>query len=194
MTTNKMQLFNIVIAALLIGAPAMAADSGAGTPPGVDGKMTASKNLGGGGGACQKGGHCGGGARMNLSDAQLEKMGSLKNKYADSTSAEKAQLGTLFRQMKDVISKPEIDRAQAVALQSKINAVKDDLSTARLNLKLDEIAVLTPDQREQIHHRMLEREAFGGGQRHHGHFGRGGHEGHGGHGGHSGSGPRQDKA
>ncbi|MBX9725306.1 MAG: hypothetical protein K2X81_28135, partial [Candidatus Obscuribacterales bacterium] len=153
----------------------------------------ASKNLGGG--ECQKGGHCGGGPRMNLTDAQLEKMSSLKNKFEDSTSAEKVQLGSLFRQMKDVFSKPEVDRQQAIALQTKINTVKNDLSTARLNLHLDEIAVLTPDQREQIRHRMLEREAFGGaGGHHHGHWGRGGHGGHGEHGGRPGPGPRQDKA
>lgn len=166
MSNIMKQLFNAAIASLLIAAPVLAADGA--TVNGAEGgpdRMTASKRL-----------ECSGSSfrhdkRFSFSDSQLEKMASLKTQFLDKTAGERSELGTLHRQMKDVLSQTQIDRSKAEAIQSKINSIKDDLSNAKLNLKLDEIAALTPEQREQMRHRMLVSEAFGGRFGHHRHFG-----------------------
>jgi Spy/CpxP family protein refolding chaperone len=163
---NK-QVFNALMVSLLIAAPVMAADGS--TASGADGgagRMVASKKLECSGGA---GGH---GPRMNLSDAQLQKMVSLKDQFLDKTGSERTELCNLHRQLKEVLSSSSIDRSRAEGIQAKINSIKDQLSIQKLDLRLDEISTLTPEQREQMQHRMLIGEAFGG---HHG-----GHHRHGG--------------
>jgi len=162
---NK-QVFNALMVSLLIAAPVMAADGS--TASGADGgagRMVASKKLECSGGSCNRG------PRMHLSDTQLQKMVSLKDQFLDKTGSERTELGSLHRQLKEVLSQSTIDRSKAEGIQSKINSVKDQLSIAKLDLRLDEIANLTPEQREQMQHRMLIGEAFGGhhfGQHRHG--------------------------
>jgi Spy/CpxP family protein refolding chaperone len=184
----KNKLFNTAIIALLIAAPAMAADNGTAGGGDLGGRTIAQKRLGGEGGGCQRGGEHG--RKMGFSDSQLEKMGSLKNQFMDKTASERTEMGTLHRQLKEVLSQPTVDRAKAEGLQAKLNSIRDNLSIAKLDLRMDEMSVLTPEQREAMRHRMLVSEAFGGGHfgGHHRHFGGGRHFEHGG-------GPRhQDKA
>lgn len=158
-------LFNIAIACIMVSAPAALAADGT-TPGGApgEGRFSVSKRLAEGGGP-------GGRAKMDFSDEQLQKMGALNNKFKDSIGAQAVQLGSLHRQLKEVFTQPQVDRAKALDIQSKINAIKADLSIAKLNHKLDKMAILTPEQREKMRHRMLVSEAFGGGRG--GHFGRG---------------------
>lgn len=171
---DRKHLFNVAVAGLLIAAPALAANTTSGAP-GAKVPVAAKCD----GGACEKGGgghwNRGGGHHMDLSDAQLEKMSTLRNKFLDSTASQRTELETLYRQMKGVFTRADVDRNQALEIQSKINATKANLATARLNLKLEELSVLTPDQREKLRHRMLVSEAFGG--FHHGGPGRFGHGG-----------------
>jgi len=169
----KNQVFAVVVASLLIAAPVLAADNV--TADGADGGRTvASKRLDCAGGACQRGG------KSSFSDSQLEKMSAIRNQFMDKTGQERSEFGSLHRQLRDVLSQSSIDRSKAEGIQSKINSIKGELSTAKLDLKMDEIAVLTPEQREQLHHRMLASEAMGGGHfSHHRHSG-GRHSHHGG--------------
>lgn len=173
--TDCKHLFNVVVVSLLLAAPALADDTTSGAP---GAKVPVASKCDGG--ACEKADHCGGGGQrghMDLSDAQLEKMSGLRNKFLDSTSAQRTELESLYRQMKGVFTKPEVDRQQALEIQSKINNVKANLSTARLNFKLEELSVLTPEQREKLRHRMLLSESFGGGFHHGGPVRMGGHGG-----------------
>jgi Spy/CpxP family protein refolding chaperone len=186
---NK-QVFNAILVSLLVAAPVLAAnDTSANGADGGSGRMIAQNKVEGGGGSFHRPG-------MRLSDSQLEKIASLKNQYLDKTGGERTELGSLHRQLKEVLSQSSIDRSKAEAIQAKINSLKGELSTAKLDLRIDEISTMTPEQREQMHHHMLVAEAFGGG--HHHHFGGrrehgGGHFEHGG--GHSEhGGGRQDKA
>jgi Spy/CpxP family protein refolding chaperone len=42
-----------------------------------------------------------------------------------------------------------------LSLNEKTNSLKSELSTARVHKMLDAMAVMTPKQKEQIHHHML---------------------------------------
>ncbi len=156
-------LYSLVLSSIMVAAPALAADDTApgATPPE---HFRMSKRLAEGGPE--------GRAKFGLNDDQLQKMSALNNKFKDSIGAQKTQLDSLSRQLKDVFAQPQVDRAKAVDLQSKINALKGELSIAKLNFKIDKLAILTPEQREKIRHRILVSEAIGGG---HSMKGRGGH-------------------
>ncbi|HEY9760560.1 MAG TPA: hypothetical protein V6C97_35700 [Oculatellaceae cyanobacterium] len=111
--------------------------------------------------------------RLGLSDTQLEKVAVLKDKSRTDTAAQKAQLKTLSDQLKLVITKPEINQSEAMQIQSKINDLRSQLSNEKLQERIDFMSILTPEQRENLRHRMLVSEAFGfsGGHRMHHHFG-----------------------
>lgn len=153
MSINK-QLFSLAFIGMMAAVPVIAAESAG--PADLPAKTVASKNLDCADGACHRRGG------MSLSDEQLEKMGALRNKFLDSTSAQRTELESAMRQLKDVFTKSEIDRQKALEIQSRINTLKSDLANARLNFKLESLNVLTAEQREKIRHRMLLSEAFGG--------------------------------
>lgn len=146
-------LYSLVLTSIMVAAPALAADD---TAPGAtqpDHFRMSKRIAEGGPGAREK---------FGLSDDQLEKMSSLNNKFKDSIGAQKTQLGSLHRQLKDVFAQPQLDRAKAVDLQTKINALKAEISIAKLNFKMDKLSILTPEQREKIRHRLLVSQAMGG--------------------------------
>lgn len=185
MTDTKTKIFNIVLASLAVATPVLAAD----TDTKDDAKPSFAKKIG----DC-KDGACERGHRAKFSDEQLQKMSSLKNQFLDNTASKRAELDSLGRQMKDVFTAKDVDRAKANDLESRISAVKADLDKARLNFKLDMLAVLTPEQRDGMRRHMLE-GGFGGHHRHHG-FGHHGHfkGGPGGPGGPGGQASHDDKA
>lgn len=116
---------------------------------------------------------------LALSDDQLEKIAKLRNDLRDSSAGKKAQLQTLHRQLKDALISEKTDKAAVLDINSKMNSLKAELSTARLNARLETLAVLTPEQKAKMRHKALQREAFGckmgmRGKGHHGgHHGRG---------------------
>lgn len=175
MSISMKQVINVALASLFIAAPALAVDSGARSGAETGRPLTA-KKLECGGAPCERAG------KIQFTDSQLEKMSALKNQFMDKSGARFAELGSLHRQLKDVLSQPTIDRSKAESLQAKINTIKSDLSMDKLNLRIEEIGILTPEQREIMHHRMLMSEAFGGRFGHHRHFSGGRHFGHGEHG------------
>jgi len=150
--------------------------------------------------ATEKGECCPGGGQghggFGLTDDQLEKLNSLKERYQASTAAKKAELKVDHTQLRDIMTRPDVDKSAALALQSKVNALRDDLSNQRLGFMLDASQIFTPEQRAKMRHRFLARSTFGGGfggggHRFQGHFrGHGGPGGPGGPGGFHGGGPR----
>lgn len=173
------QLFNLALASMIFAAPALAADGTALSGDSSSGQFKMSKRLAEGGPGAPGGER----RKFGFSDDQLQKMSSLNNKFKDGIATQAVQLGSLHRQLKDVFTQPQVDRAKAVEIQSKINALKADLSIAKLNYKLDKMAILTPEQREKMRHRLLVSQAMGGerGGRHSkGNCGGGGGRGHGG--------------
>lgn len=172
MFKNAQQLFTVALAGIIFAAPVLAADGTANSGDTSGGQFKMSKRLAEGG----PGGPGGERRKMSFSDDQLQKMSSINNKFKDSVGAQFLQLGSLNRQLKETLTQTTVDRSKALDIQTKINALKADLSIAKLNYKLDKMAVLTPEQREHMRHRMLVSQAMGGqGGGHHFKGGRGGH-------------------
>src|SRR5262249_7334001 len=84
--------------------------------------------------------------RLSLSDEQLQKMAALKTQFLETTAPEKVELLSLKRQLKDSFAQNTLDRAQAFAIQNKINALRSKMADQRLTLRLDKFALLTPEQ------------------------------------------------
>lgn len=84
---------------------------------------------------------------LKVTTDQREKLMSLRNQYILDTATKKAELKVAKSQLRAVFKKPTIDRATATSLQTKINSLTSDLSTARLNLKLAAADVFTVEQR-----------------------------------------------
>jgi Spy/CpxP family protein refolding chaperone len=148
--------------------PAMAAD-------GTAGATVTPKFAKGGSDMCAPGmrhsRHGGFSKRLNLSDDQLEKIASLKNDLRTATASQKAQLKSLNFELKSLLLQPTVDKSKAMALEGNINSLKTDLATKRLSFKIDLLAVLTEDQKKELKHMMLAKQAFGGRYHHRGGFG-----------------------
>ena len=113
------------------------------------------------------------GKRLGLTDSQLEKVATLKDKGRVETASQKAQLKALNDQLKVAITKPEVNQAEAMQVQSKINDLRSQLANEKLQQRIDFVAILTPEQKDTLRHKILASEAFGmgGGHRMHHHFG-----------------------
>lgn len=92
---------------------------------------------------------------LKVTAEQREKLANLRNQYILSTAQKKAELTVAKNQLRTVFKQPTIDKAAALSLQTKINGLKADLSTARLSLKLAAADVFTAEQRaafKKMHH------------------------------------------
>lgn len=168
MKIDSQFLVSCLLASSLLGLPAIASE---------DQDNNAGDSVIGMALADNSGEHGGKREHERLSDEQLEKMSTLKNQFEQATIMQKAQLHVLHLQMQELMMKPSVDRSQVLSIQSKINALHDELSTRFLNYRLDKMDILSPAQREQMRHHMLMHNAFGGGW--HGHGGHNGEHGHG---------------
>jgi Spy/CpxP family protein refolding chaperone len=164
----------LLITSTLIGIPAFAADNTCSAGAGVGAANTQVKI---GNAKCSGEGfqrHGGFGKRLGLTYEQLLKISTMKDQYRLSSAGQRAETKVLSDQLKNVLTAPQLDKAQALSIQSKLNDVKDKLSNEKLQFRIDFMSVLTPEQKEIVRHKMLVSEVFGG--EHMGH--RGGQFGH----------------
>ena len=142
-------IHTLAVASLLfIGAPVLADDAQSANP-----QMVAEAHAA----ACTK--------LSPISDEQRKQLSALRDKYELDTAEKKALLHVTGRQLKQVMTSVTVDKSAALALQSKLNALRDDLSNARLSFMLSAGDVFTPEQRAQF--KAMRRQ---GHHRHHGHF------------------------
>lgn len=94
---------------------------------------------------------------LGLSDEQLEKFIVLKGQYEVSTAGKKAELKQKMRQMMNLLTDKDTDKQKALSLQTEINTLRSDLANSRVNFMLDASALMTPEQKKQIRHKMLTR-------------------------------------
>lgn len=99
-----------------------------------------------------------------LSTAQLEKLSALKDKFILDTAQDRAQLKVERHELFSLLSQPTVNKEEVLALASKMNALKNKISDARVNLLLAKSDVLTAEQREKLHDRFLMRSLNGGHQ------------------------------
>ena len=158
------QALSLLVIGATLGLPAFAAGDSKATAPETSQFVASVPNSAcAKSGACMKGSHGRHhGPRISFSDDQLEKFSSIKNQYLAETAPIKTELMSARRQQKDLITKPDSDRSQIIALQDKINGLKSKLSSSSLKYRLDRFAILTPDQQKTIRHKMLVSQAFGG--------------------------------
>lgn len=174
-------LLSVSLAGTLLGMPAFAADDAgqnAVVTPDEDTMIIAEAPGGAPGGERHHGWHHPG---MQLTDDQLSRLADIKEAVREKTAAQRSEMHALRFQLQKALMAPTVDKAGALAIQSKINALHDQIASARLAGRIDAMSVFTPEQREHIRHMMLVRGAFGG-------FGRRGHRKHGGCGGECGGG------
>jgi Spy/CpxP family protein refolding chaperone len=160
---NKNFVKTLLITSTLVGIPAMAAPGNLGsgvekTQLKVGSSCAAHREF-------NKQGSFG--KKLGLTDDQLTKIASLKDQGRVTTAPQKAQLRGLNDQLKDVLTKPELDKQQALSIESKINDLRAQLANERLEQRIDFMSILTPQQKDTLRHKMLVSEAFGGSGGHH---------------------------
>ena len=111
---------------------------------------------------------------LAVTDDQYEKLYSLRNAYLDRIAPKTMQIGQLHRQMKDALVSANLDAKAVSDLGGRINGLKNEIATAKLDRVIASAQVLTPDQRKALHDRMIrhsvEMEHMGGEHGgHHGH-------------------------
>lgn len=83
-----------------------------------------------------------------LTDEQFEKMHSLKNAMLDKVGPKMAELSSLERQLKDVLTGASIDSKKAAELKNKITQAKSDQASIKVEHQIAMAEVLTAEQRK----------------------------------------------
>jgi Spy/CpxP family protein refolding chaperone len=168
---NYRKLLVLSISSLSIVAPAFADTQSGSVEQSVTQTNIADKGGPGGPGGkgkCGAGHHRGMRGGFDLTDAQKEKLFTMKNSLKDAIGPKKLELSKNSRELRDLLTKPSIDRAAIKTTQTKINDLKADIANLMIAFKADFAETLTPEQRQK----MRFAPSFRGG--HHKHFKHGG--------------------
>lgn len=87
---------------------------------------------------------------LDLKASQKALLGKIRDEFTLSTAPKEAELKVAMRQLMELLHSDTVDKQAALALQSKINTLKADLSTARLNMMLASGEVFTPEQKAKM--------------------------------------------
>ena len=87
---------------------------------------------------------------LALTDDQYEKMYNLRNDFLDKLGPKMAEVSSLERHMRDVLTSPSIDAKKAAELKTKLAAAKSDLTEMKSDMQLQMAQVLTADQRKHL--------------------------------------------
>ena len=85
-----------------------------------------------------------------FSDDQLERLYKIKTDFADKSSAKMAELKTQEQTLQDLLTQSDFDKNKAQTIQSKINALNDDLANLNLDRQVSVLNCLTPNQRKEL--------------------------------------------
>ena len=99
-----------------------------------------------------------------LSDEQYEKLFQLKNDFLDKAGPKLAQLKVTERDMLDLMTQPQMDKAKVKDLQSKINNEKAELANMRIDHRMSTLEVLTAAQRKELRSHIVQGSSWGMGQ------------------------------
>jgi Spy/CpxP family protein refolding chaperone len=92
---------------------------------------------------------------LELTDEQMEKLVDLRLDYEIKIAEKEAQLMSNMKQMALLMTSTKTDKEAIMALNGKTNSLRADLDTARVQKMIAAMDIMTPKQKEQIHHRML---------------------------------------
>jgi Spy/CpxP family protein refolding chaperone len=82
-----------------------------------------------------------------ITDTQRQALSALRDKYELDTAENKALLHVTQRQLRRTVTATTVDKGAALALQAKVNGLRDGLANAKLNFVLAMGDVFTPEQR-----------------------------------------------
>lgn len=104
----------------------------------------------------------GGFAGLDLSDEQYEKIFALKQDEMVKSAASRANLMAAEVALHDLLLSPTLDTAKIQAAEDHINQLRTQAANARLQNDIARMAVLTPQQREILHKRIVRQVVDGG--------------------------------
>jgi len=90
-----------------------------------------------------------------LTDEQYEKLFALKNQFLDKVGPKLAEAMASERDLRDLMTRPQPDRAKIKELQTRINGQKAELANARLDYRLASLDVLTEEQRKEMRRQVI---------------------------------------
>lgn len=90
-----------------------------------------------------------------LTDDQYEKLYSLKNSMLDKVGPKMVELHSLERQLKDAITRADMDSKKAGELKGKITSLKSDLASIKIDSQIAFMEILTADQRKDMRQAMV---------------------------------------
>ncbi len=98
-----------------------------------------------------------------VTDAQYEKLHSLRSEMMDKFGPKVAELMGLMRHLKDALVSEVIDSSQVNDLRSKIIQTGKELADLKIDNEIAVMNVYTPEQRKHLHLAMLKCPALSGG-------------------------------
>lgn len=89
-------------------------------------------------------------SKLNLTDAQKDKINSLREAHQKTMIDLRAQVQKDALTLKDLRLKENVSRQEVISAVEKLNKSRDAMALARANHLLDVREVLTPDQRKLL--------------------------------------------
>jgi len=122
------------------------------------------------GGMCPMIGHLRGPLAMleganALTDDQYEKLDDIKAQFITNVVPKGLNMYLLSRKMKDLLTAPDIDTKAVKDVEKQISSVTSDISTTAMDSIVSATQVLTPEQRKELHSKMI-RASLGGSNHH----------------------------
>jgi Spy/CpxP family protein refolding chaperone len=86
-----------------------------------------------------------------LTEAQSEKIVALKDQFREQAKPKFTDMMSASHKMRELMAQNNVDKSAVESLQNQINQDRDSLSNLKLETRLNELSVLTDQQREQLH-------------------------------------------
>ena len=103
---------------------------------------------------------------LALTDEQSEKLFALKNQLLDKVAPKMLEAISLERQIRDLMTRPQIDRQKLAELENKVIEAKMAVASIKMSGMLDSAELLTPDQRKALRQRLIKGGPLPGGHHH----------------------------
>ncbi|HND66871.1 MAG TPA: periplasmic heavy metal sensor [Candidatus Obscuribacter sp.] len=103
---------------------------------------------------------------LGLSDAQKEKMLTLRNQMKDKVQPKIAELSSHKRALQDLLTRESLDKAAILKEQEQINSLAGEIASVKLSYRIDSSENLTPEQRQTLRKRMASKGKGMGGRKH----------------------------
>jgi Spy/CpxP family protein refolding chaperone len=112
--------------------------------------------------------------RLNLTQEQRDQLKKLREQNRAASKDEMVKLSDLRHQLEDQLLSDNPDQSQITSLVGQIGQLQQQLFAQRMQQRQQELAIYTPEQRQQLRQWRQDRPNFGPRQRGRGFRGPGG--------------------